>query len=98
MKKVKNKNVIIFIISYKKGLLRVLNLIKGKLKLSTRFKQISNILNNFNFKDLNEELKFSINNNCYMDNYWLAGFADADASFQIKIINRINRKKTRNKT
>jgi LAGLIDADG endonuclease len=34
-----------------------------------------------------------LNNNNDFHNYWLAGFSDADASFQIKIINKPNRNK-----
>ena len=34
-----------------------------------------------------------MNNNNDFHNHWLAGFSDADASFQIKIINKPNRNK-----
>ena len=50
-----------------------------------------NILNNKNFVQLNKNLNynFKLNNDTFLrDNHWLAGFSDADASFQIKLINR----------
>ena len=35
--------------------------------------------------------KFTLCNNEDLNNYWLSGFSDADASFQIKIVNRDNK-------
>ncbi|KAK0072197.1 hypothetical protein PV326_000312, partial [Microctonus aethiopoides] len=58
VKKVKDKNAYLLIVSKKEGILNMLNLIND---------------------DFN--------------NHWLAGFSDADASFQVKIINRNTRKK-----
>jgi LAGLIDADG endonuclease len=70
-------------------------LINGKLRTEHRFNQVlNNILSHTRYKDLN--LNFTMvdqakSNN--FDNHWLAGFSDADASFQIKIIKRITRNK-----
>ncbi|OAX30958.1 homing endonuclease [Rhizopogon vinicolor AM-OR11-026] len=83
IKKVKDKNAFLFIISSKEGLEKVIKLINGKLITENKYNQImNNILNHkidfkFQCKDLN--------------NHWLAGFSDADASFQIKNFNRQNR-------
>ena len=67
--------------------MKVLNLINGKLRLEHRFNQvINNIINNDKYKDI--KLDFSINTTNDFSNHWLAGFTDADGSFQIKSINR----------
>ena len=88
VKKVKNKNAYLLIVSKKDGILNVLNLINGKLRMEDRFNQvINNILNHTSYVDLG--MKFTLNTNNDFNNHWLAGFSDADASFQIKIINRI---------
>ena len=93
VKKVKDKNAYILIISNKEGMLHVINLINGKLRTEHRFNQVlNNILSQTRYKDLN--LNFTIDTSNNFDNHWLAGFSDADASFQIKIIKRIaNRNK-----
>lgn len=91
VKKVKNKKAVIFVISSKKGLEVVFNLITGKLRHINKIIQANKILENDKFKEIKKSLKFSTNNNDNLNNYWLSGFADADASFQIKIIDRINR-------
>lgn len=92
VRKVKNKNAYLLIISKKKGILNVLNLINGKLRTEHRFKQVTNnILNHTSYKDL--ALSFTVNSSNNLNNHWLAGFSDADASFQIKIINRPARNK-----
>lgn len=92
VRKVKNKNAYLLIISKKEGILNVLNLINGKLRTEDRFKQvINNILNHTSYKDLG--LIFTMNYSNNFNNHWLAGFSDADASFQIKIINRLTRNK-----
>lgn len=76
-------------------MLHVINLINGKLRTEHRFNQVlNNILSNTRYKDNN--LNFTMvdkakSNN--FDNHWLAGFSDADASFQIKFIKRITRNK-----
>lgn len=90
VRKVKNKNAYLLVISKKEGMLKILNLINGKLRTKHRFSQvIDNILNHINYKDL--KIKFTMSSSNDFNNHWLAGFSDADASFQIKIINRITR-------
>ena len=91
VKKVKNKNAVIFIISSKKGLEVVFNLINNKLRHISKVTQVNNILNKDKYKEIRKNLSFFIDNNQDLNNYWLSGFADADASFQIKVIDRINR-------
>jgi len=92
VKKVKDKKAYLLIVSKKEGILNVLNLINGKLRSESRFDQVvNNILNHSRFKDIN--INFTMNLTDNFNNHWLAGFSDADASFQIKIINRTTRNK-----
>lgn len=86
VRKVKHKNAYLLIVSKREGILNVLNLINGKLRSKNRFNQvINNILNHDRYKDIS--INFTINLTDDFSNHWLAGFSDADASFQVKIIN-----------
>ena len=92
VKKVKDKNAYLLVISNKEGMLHVINLINGKLRTGHRFNQvINNILNHTRYSDQNLNFTKDLSNN--FDNHWLAGFSDADASFQIKTIEGITRNK-----
>lgn len=92
VKKVKNKNAYLLIVSNKKGMLNVINLINGKLRTEHKFNQIvNNVLSHTKYADKN--INFTIDSSKNWDNHWLAGFSDADASFQIKNIKRITRNK-----
>jgi len=91
--KVKNKKAIILVVSNRSGLLKILNLINGKIRSKNKLNQINNnILVNDYFKYFTD---FSINYDINLNNYWLSGFSDADASFQIKLINRNNKTEVR---
>lgn len=77
--------------SKKEGMINVLNLINGKLRSEYKYFQVlNNILNHDRYRDI--KINFSMNLTDNFNNHWLAGFSDADASFQIKIINRARRK------
>ena len=90
VKKVKDKNAYLYIISNKDGMLRIINLINGKLRTINKFNQVmDNVL--VHSKYSKESIEFKLNDSKDFRNHWLAGFSDADASFQIKIINRINK-------
>jgi len=90
VKQVKDKNAYLYIISNKDGMLRVINLINGRLRTLNKFNQvIYNVLAHSKYSK--ESIEFKINDSNDFHNHWLAGFSDADASFQIKIINRINK-------
>ena len=92
VRKVKDKNAYLLIVSNKKGMLNVINLINGKLRTEHRFNQlVNNVLSHSKYADQN--IHFTIDSSKNLDNHWLAGFSDADASFQIKIIKRITRNK-----
>jgi hypothetical protein len=92
VKKVKDKNAYLLIISNKEGMLQVINMINGKLRTKHRFDQVvNNVLNHTKYTDQN--IHFTLDSRKNLDNHWLAGFSDADASFQIKIIKHITRNK-----
>jgi hypothetical protein len=94
VKKVKNKNAVLFIISSMVGINNILNLINGKLKKISKIAQVqNNILNSSKFKNFNNDFKMNKNMDKSLNNYWLAGFTDADGSFQVKIIERTTRNK-----
>lgn len=88
VKKVKDKNAYLFIISKKDGIIRTINLINGKLRTINKFNQvINNILANPKYSvAAGKNIDFKINDSNDFNNHWIAGFSDADASFQIKII------------
>jgi len=92
VRKVKDKNAYVLLISNKQGIVKVMNLINGKVRTKHRFYQVmNNILNNDKYKDTN--IHFTLNSSNNLNNHWLAGFTDADGSFQIKISKRITRSK-----
>ncbi len=94
--KVKTKNAVILVIAAKKGLETVINLINGKLRSKNKFIQINkNILNNIKFLDFKRIVSLKLNTSDDLKNLWLAGFSDADASFQIKLISRNNKTEVR---
>jgi hypothetical protein len=132
--KVKNKQAVILVVSKHAGIIKIINLINGKIRSQNKLDQIKkNILSNPKFNSASSlcvavavavadhsslsvgrsgrsgrsgrtvpalELKeqgfstadpfFTINSNTDLNNHWLSGFSDADASFQIKTINRNN--------
>jgi len=96
VRKVKNKNAVLFILAKKNGIEVVVNLIHNKLRTTSKFYQITNnILQNYKFIDLKKTINISLNTSNDLKNHWLAGFSDADASFQIKLIERNNKTEVR---
>lgn len=92
IRKIKNKKAFLLIIGSKKGLEKVINLINGKIRTKNKLDQIcNNILKHKHFVELKKKIKFKLNLDKDLKNYWLAGFSDANASFQIKLLNRTNR-------
>lgn len=79
--KIKDKKAVRYICKNKKGLSIILSLINGKLVSKPKYEQL--IKNNYA-----EKFNFSINlpsNKITLDNYWLAGFSQADGCFHICI-------------
>jgi len=65
--KVKNKKAIILVVSKRNGLLKILNLINGKIRSENKLNQINNnILVNSYFKSITY---FSLNSEIYLNNY-----------------------------
>ena len=87
--KIKNKNAYLLKITSIKGIEKVLTFINGKVRSNIKFNQINNnILAHKKFSTLIETFKFKGNTSRNLKNHWLAGFSDADASFQIKVLKR----------
>ena len=86
--KIKNKKAVKLVISHTNGLVKILQLINGKLRTESKLQQIQKNI-------LHDSLKFQLDISKDLNNYWLAGFTDADGSFQIKIIKRKTRTEIR---
>ncbi len=70
IKKVKNKNTYLFIISNKDGLIKVINLINCKLRTLNKYNQVlNNILNHHLFINFKEKIEFNLNCNNYFYNH-----------------------------
>ena len=92
IKKVKDKKAIILVIAAIKGIEKVIELINGKIRTENKLNQINNnILNHKKYVQFKKTITFCKNSSKDFKNYWLAGFSDADASFQIKILSRNKR-------
>jgi hypothetical protein len=78
--KVKNKKAVILVISKQLCIRKVLELINGKIRSQNKLDQIkNNILLNPYFKTFP---LFSVNTDLNLNNNWLSGFTEADASFK----------------
>jgi len=87
VKKVQNKNAYLLIIAAREGLEKVINLINGKIRTENKFNQITNnILSHPKF--CGKTISLKLNLDIDLKNHWLAGFSDASATFQIKLITR----------
>ena len=82
VRKIKNKNAVRYICKNKTGLSIILSLINGK--FVSRFKYEQLIKHNYN-KNFNFEI-LPPSNIISLDNYWLAGFTQADGCFYISIV------------
>ena len=96
VKKVKDKNAFILVVAAREGIEKVINLINGKIRTESKFNQITNnILNHDNYAEFRKKISLKLNLSRNLKNHWLAGFSDADASFQIKILNRSKKTEVR---
>ncbi len=94
--RVKNKNAVLLIVANKKGIETIINLINNKIRTNSIFNQITNnILLNPKYIDFSKTIILSLNTGNDLENHWLAGFSDADANFQIKLIKRNKRIKVK---
>ena len=97
IRKVKDKNAVILTVASPKGIELVINLINGKFRTTSKFDQITNsILAHPRYVDYSKIISLSLNTSNNLENHWLTGFSDADASFQIKVVmNRYNKTELR---
>lgn len=99
VRKIEDKNAILLTITKREGLEKVINLINGKLRVQFKIDAINkNIINAYSGSfvsgatprgasgayQIKDELH--LNTSSDLDNHWLAGFLDADGSFQIKTL------------
>lgn len=102
--KVKKKKAVILVVSKGEGIRRVIELINGKIRSDSIHRianQINkNILSNPRFLqgpplpptgERRSSRGVYKNNDSNLNNHWLAGFSDADGSFQIKLISKNQR-------
>lgn len=86
--KIKDKKAYKYVITKSDGIIRVIDLVNGKLRTEIKYNQVLYLLNNKNL--ISQYSKpFTMNTSTDFNNFWLTGFIDADGSFQIKIIKRI---------
>jgi hypothetical protein len=91
--KIRNKNAVILRISTREGIEKVINLTNGKLRVQYKMDNMKKHLTDCYKKKyiiIKERGSSHLNTKSNIQNYRLAGFIDADASFQIKIMDRIN--------
>jgi len=93
VKKVKDKKAYLFILSKRKDIAKVIILINGKLRTENKYNQVINLLNSPKYVELRNNIEFKLNSDKDLVNQWLVGFSDADASFQIKVLNRVSKNK-----
>lgn len=94
VRKVKDKNAYLLIVSNTEGLTKVINLINGKLRTSKYNQVVDSILSHHRYDNLKKNIDFKINYTKDFNNHWIAGFSDADASFQIKVVSKATRSKS----
>lgn len=90
IQKIKDKNAVNLVIAHTKGLIKVYNLICNKLVINHKVQSLSFLAQSLNIEDKVSILKSKDleNKNFLLKTYWIAGFSDADASFQIKILDK----------
>jgi hypothetical protein len=89
--KIKNKKAVKLVIAHKNGLVKILQLINGKLRTESKLQQIEKNILPFLHNSFIDKIELDLSKD--LNNYWLVGFTDADGSFQIKIIKRKRREK-----
>lgn len=83
VKKIKDKDIIIFMIFKKEGLKKIINLVNNKLRTKSKFNEV--ILNIINKDDYYNDINFNLKLDDNLKNYWLAGFSDLSGNFQDNI-------------
>jgi hypothetical protein len=83
---VPGKQSVSYYVSKREGVLKVLKLINGKLRMTYKYNQLL-----ANFSTLYTVNLLPLDTSLLTSNYWLAGFIDANGSFKIKVLNRPGR-------
>jgi hypothetical protein len=91
VRKIRNKSACTYVISDKRSIVQVFNLVNNKLRTVHKIERIQWLLQMPLLKDV--VLTFLGDPSFNLDNWWLAGFFDADGSFQIKVVTRKNSRK-----
>lgn len=86
--KIKEKEVIKYVIFSKKGIQKVIELINGKMRTESKYNQLIDFVNKYNY-EINQ---LPQDTSSFKNNPWQIGFIDADGSFQIKQFHCIQRK------
>lgn len=88
--KIKDKKAVVYTIAHSKALIKVLSLVNGKLRHESKINNANNkLIPYLNSLKLNPCLdNISLDKTNDLNNHWFAGFSDADACFQIKILER----------
>lgn len=82
VKKIKDKNSVLLVISKEKGIKKVIAWINGKLKSRIKYNQIiRNLLNCSNYIDYKRQINFRKSLSKDLNNHWLAGFSDPLGNF-----------------
>lgn len=87
--KIKSKNAYIFTITKREGLQKLLNLVNGKLRTQSKCDAVFKYILNLYREPFYLKENFNINTSKDLDNHWLAGFLDADGSFQVECLERV---------
>ena len=95
IQKIKDKNAVNFVIAHTKGLIMVYNFINNKLVIEHKIQRLRLLAQSLGLEEPKAQSAQSAQPISALANktYWIAGFSDADASFQIKIIDRPSKKK-----
>jgi hypothetical protein len=93
---VKDRFAVTFRIGSYAGMLRVMSLVNGKLRTKHRYDQaMRNVLSHPSFAEFAAVTSFTLNETPLVADYWLCGFTDAEASFQVKMLTRPTRREVR---
>lgn len=86
--KIKDKKGYKYVLAKSDGIIRVIDLVNGKLRTEIKYNQVLYLLNNNNL--ISQYSKpFTMNTSTDFNNFWLTGFIDSDGSFQIKTVKHI---------